>query len=152
MKTLAGVFILAVATAAFQEQNEVEPAKRQRDERVWSEGRLVCIGCTLAREYGVDAQCTLHTRHALGFLDQDGRLWTLVDNLRGHGVITNSRLRDQSVRVYGWTYPEHRYLELWRYALPDDGEWIDWDFCKTCGWEVGDHGDEDLCPDCADGP
>ena len=121
------------------------------EERVWSEGRMVCIGCTLAEEYGADAQCTLHARHALGFLDQDGKLWTLVDNMRGHGVITNEKLRGKELRVHGWLYSRHQYLELWRYAVPKGDQWVDWDYCKTCGWEVGDHEDKDLCPDCDDG-
>lgn len=153
MKMLVAALALAGVTVMAQEreQEPPKPKPRQMDERVWREGRMVCIGCTLAKEHGVDAQCTLHTRHALGFQDQDGRIWTLVDNLRGHGVITDRELRDEPLRVYGWFYDKHQYLECWRYRLPDGDEWEDWDFCKTCGWEPGDHQDKDLCPNCDDG-
>lgn len=152
MKWLAGILGVAVTAAVMQEpKQEPRPRKRQPEERVWVQGHMVCIGCTLAKEHGVDAQCTLHARHALGFQDAEGRIWTLVDNLRGHGVITNTKLRDQDIRVLGWQYPKHQYLELWRYALAEDGDWIDWDHCRTCGWELGDHQGKELCPNCEDG-
>ena len=100
-------------------------------DRVWVEGKIVCIGCTLSGEYGVDAQCTLHAWHAQGFLDRDGRLWTFVDNNRGHRVISNAKLRGKNVKVYGWPLKKHRYLELWKYSLKTGDQWVGYDFCKT---------------------
>ena len=95
------------------------------------EGKFVCIGCTLAKEFGVEAQCTLHAKHALGFLDGDGKLWTIVDNARGHKVITNRELRGQDVQVYGWKYKKHQFVELWRYKVKDEKNWIGYDYCRT---------------------
>lgn len=145
MKLLGLVLAAGIAMGAVQDTR-----KRQMEDRVWLEGKVVCIGCTLAAEYGADAQCTLHSGHAQGLLDKEGRIWTLLDNTRGHGVITNKRLSDKDARLFGWTYEKHLYVELWRYELKKDGKWIGYDYCKTCGFEEGDNKDSDLCPDCMD--
>lgn len=116
-----------LAIGAAQEKQE----KRQMKDRVWMEGKIVCIGCTLAKEFGVDAQCTRHAKHAQGLLDGEGTLWTFVDNARGHCVITERKFREKTVRVHGWKYPKHRYIEFWRFQLRKGEKWIDWDYCKT---------------------
>ncbi|MFN0056950.1 MAG: hypothetical protein ACKVX7_00705 [Planctomycetota bacterium] len=139
-------FWLAQASVA----QDKPTAKRDLKSRTWVEGKLACIGCSLAGEFGADAQCTLHAKHALGFVDKEGKLWTLVDNARGHRIITADKLRDKEIRIYGWQYAKHQYLEAWKYEIKKDGAWAGWDYCKTCGFEPGDNKDTDLCDDCKD--
>ena len=128
-----GMTLAALLTIAAVQDDKVQEKqeKRQMKDRVWLEGRIVCIGCTLEKELGVEAQCTLHAKHAQGFLDKDGKLWTFVDNTKGHIVQTNRKLRDKDVQIYGWKYKKHQYVELWRYRLKKKDKWIDWDYCKT---------------------
>ncbi|MBI4564583.1 MAG: hypothetical protein HY716_07830 [Planctomycetes bacterium] len=110
---------------------QVQEKKRDMKDRVWAEGKIVCIGCFLAEDAGAEAQCTLHAKHAQGFLDKEGKLWTIVDNERGHFAITNAALRNQPIRIFGWPYEKHRYLELYKYQIKDGDKWQIWDFCKT---------------------
>ncbi|MHC4606856.1 MAG: hypothetical protein ACYTAF_07945 [Planctomycetota bacterium] len=132
MKVIPLVMGAFLAAGTLQgDEDQEKPKKRTMKDRVWVEGKIVCIGCTLAKEHGVEAQCTLHARHAQGLLDKDGKLWTIVDNARGHLVITNAKLRDKPVRAYGWQYKDHQYIELWKYALKRKDEWVGYDFCKT---------------------
>lgn len=79
MKTLVAVCAL-LAVAAAPEQAK----KRDLKDRVEIAGKIVCIGCTLEKESGAEAQCTLHSKHAQGLLDAEGKLWTFVDNAKGH--------------------------------------------------------------------
>ena len=146
MKTLTLVMaVLAVAGVA-QEKFK----KRDLKDRQEFAGKIVCIGCALEQqEGGADSQCTLHAKHAQGLLMADGTLWTFVDNARGHGVITNARLKDKEVKVLGWKFPKTQYVELWKFQLKDGDKWVAYDFCKVCGLEPGDHKDKDLCDDCA---
>lgn len=125
MVVVLGAVLLAAAAGRAQEK------KRDLKDRVKLEGRIVCVGCTLAEEVGADAQCTLHAKHAQGFLDKEGKLWAIVDNARGHLVRTNRKLRDKAIRVFGWPYKKHQHLEIWKYELRDGDKWIGWDFCKT---------------------
>ncbi len=122
--------------------------KRELKDRVEIEGSIVCIGCTLEKTAGADAQCTLHAKHAQGLLDAEGKLWTFVDNAKGHIVMTNDKLRGKELKVMGWKFAKGQYLELSKYQVKEGDKWVAWDYCKTCGFEKGDNKDTDLCDDC----
>lgn len=144
MKTLAVVAaLLGLGTFAVAQEK-----KRELKDRVELEGTIVCVGCELTKESGADSQCTLHAKHAQGLLLKDGTLWTILDNGRGHVVRTNDKLRGKEVKVHGWKYPKAQTIELWRYSIKDGDKWTQFDYCKTCGFEKGDHKDKDLCEDC----
>ena len=131
MKTFAVLLASLLTVGAMQDKTQEKPEKRKMKDRKWVEGKIVCIGCQLEKERGVNSQCTLHAKHAQGFLDKDGRIWTLVDNARGHGVIANAKLRGKNIRLFGWQFKKHQYLELWKYALKQKDAWVGWDYCKT---------------------
>lgn len=143
MKTLVAVCAL-LAVAAAPEQAK----KRDLKDRVEVAGKVVCIGCTLEKEAGAEAQCTLHSKHAQGLLDAEGKLWTFVDNAKGHIVATNAKLKDKEVKLLGWKFPKGQYIEVSKYQVKEGEKWIAWDYCKTCGFEPGDNKDTDLCADC----
>ena len=122
--------------------------KRELKDRVETAGTIVCVGCTLEKQSGAEAQCTLHAKHAQGLLGADGTLYTLVDNAKGHLVITNDKLRGKEVKILGWKYPKSNYIEVSKYQVKEGDKWVAWDYCKTCGFEKGDNKDTDLCEDC----
>ncbi len=138
----------ALVTLGFLASVQDAAKKRDLKDRVEVQGSIVCIGCTLEKTAGADAQCTLHAKHAQGLLDAEGRLWTFVDNAKGHLVITNDKLRGKEVKVLGWKFPKGQYLELSKYQVKEGGPWVAYDYCKTCGFEKGDNRDSDLCEDC----
>jgi hypothetical protein len=147
MKTL--LMIVALAAVAVLPQEKAK--KRELKDRIEIPGTIVCIGCTLEKEAGAEAQCTLHAKHAQGLLAADGTLWTLVDNAKGHIVMTNEKLRGKEVKLLGWKYPKAQYVEISKYQLNEGGKWVAYDYCKSCGFEPGDNHDRDLCDDCANG-
>lgn len=138
--------VLLFATALFAE--DAKPAPRALADRVEIEGTIVCIGCTLEKTDGADAQCTLNSKHAQGLLMADGTLWTFIDNARGHLVITNAKLRDKEVRILGWKSPKAQYIEVSKYEVKDGDKWVAYDYCKNCGFEPGDNHDKGVCEDC----
>jgi hypothetical protein len=140
MKTLVALIALVGAAQ--------DAKKRDLKDRVEIAGAIVCIGCTLEKEAGADAQCTLHAKHAQGLKAADGTLWTFVDNAKGHHLITNDKLRGKEVKVLGWKFPKSNYIELSKYQVKEGDKWVQWDYCKTCGFEKGDNKDTDLCEDC----
>ena len=139
MKTLIAVFLLAAA-------QDAKP--RDLKDRTEIAGTIVCVGCTLQKEAGADAQCTLHARHAQGLRAADGTLYTFLDNAKGHLVIGNEKLRGKEVKVLGWAYPRSLIIEVSKYQVKEGDKWIAWDYCKTCGFEKGDNKDTDQCEDC----
>jgi hypothetical protein len=142
MKTL----LLTLAIVGFLAPEGAK--KRDLKDRVEVAGTIVCFGCTLEKEMGADAQCTLHAQHAQGLLASDGTLWTILDNAKGHLVRTNDRLRGKEVKLLGWKYPKAQTVEVSKYQVKEGGQWVAWDYCKTCGFEKGDNQDTDLCADC----
>ena len=144
MKTLA----LAVAIIGALSPAQDAGKKRELKDRVEVEGTIVCIGCTLQEQSGADAQCTLHSKHAQGLLGKDGLLYTFLDNAKGHLVMTSDKLRGKEVKLFGWKYPKSQVLEVSKYKVKEGDAWVQWDYCKTCGFEKGDNKDTDLCDDC----
>lgn len=128
MRTLTLLLAVVAAAGAAQEG----PKKRENKDRKEFAGKIVCVGCTLEnQEGGADAQCTLHAKHAQGLLMEDGTLWSIVDNAKGHLVITNPKLRGKEVKVLGWKFPKAQYVELSKYQIKEGDNWVAYDFCKT---------------------
>ena len=123
---LTALGILAMV-APFQDKAK----KRDLKDRVEIAGKVVCIGCTLEKEAGADAQCTLHSKHAQGLLDSEGKLWTFVDNAKGHLVATNAKLKDKEVKILGWKFPKGQYLEVSKYQVKEGEKFVAYDYCKT---------------------
>ena len=141
----AYLLALTVVTAMLMPQ---DAKKRELKDRVEIEGSIVCVGCTLEKGSGADAQCTLHAKHAQGLLGKDGMLYTFLDNAKGHIVMTNDKLRGKEVKILGWTYPKSQVIEIFKYQVKEGDKWVAFDYCKTCGFEKGDNKDLDLCDDC----
>lgn len=76
-------------------------------------GELVCIGCSLKKLDGANAQCDLYAHHAIGFKAGDGTLWSIVDNAKGHDVIrSHTLLEHKKATITGWIYPLAHYIEI----------------------------------------
>ncbi len=138
--------ILSLTTLAYGVQDSSK--KRELKDRVEIAGKVVCVGCTLEKEAGADSQCTLHAKHAQGLQGSDGLLYTFLDNAKGHIVMTNDKLRGKEVKVLGWKYSKSQVIEIFKYQVKEGDKWVAYDYCKTCGFEKGDHKDADVCEDC----
>jgi hypothetical protein len=76
-------------------------------------GELVCIGCSLKKLDGANAQCNLYSHHAIGFKAQDGTLWSIVDNDKGHDIIrSHNLLEGKKATITGWLFPVAHYIEI----------------------------------------
>jgi hypothetical protein len=143
---LCAVFVGGLAFAG----DAAAPAKkRENKDRVEIAATFASVGATL-EGLGADAQATLHTKGALGLLLPDGTFWSIVDNAKGHGVIFGAKLLGKEVKVLGWKFPKAQFVEVSKYQLKEGEKWVAYDYCKTCGWEPGDHKDTDLCPECVE--
>jgi len=148
MKKLAMMLALVGMVGLAQDELKL----RENKDRIEFTGTIVCIGCHLQKQPGgANAECTLHAGHAQGLVTEDGWLWTFVDNTKGHHLITNKKLLGKEIKVLGWTFPKSKYIEVSKYELKQDGEWVAYDYCRVCGFEPGDHEDTDLCEDCREG-
>lgn len=150
MKPILTALVSVLVLSAVALAGDAPAKRRENKDRVEIPGTIACLGCTL-ESWGADAQVTLHSKHAQGLLMPDGTLWTFVDNAKGHGVITNEKLKDKEVKVLGWKWPKAQYVEISKYSVKEGDAWVAFDWCKTCGWEPGDNKDTDLCEGCQTG-
>ena len=87
-------------------------AKKGLD-KVTLRGELLCIGCSLKKLDGANAQCDLYAHHAIGFRAGDGTLWSIVDNDKGHDITrSHTLLEKKKATITGWMYPLAHYIEI----------------------------------------
>lgn len=150
MKKLIALVAVAAVSAGIAFAGDTPVKLRDNKDRIEIPGTMVSVGATL-EALGANAQDTLYTKGALGLQDADGLLWTFVDNEKTHGVIRDGKLKGKEVKIMGWKFPKAQYIEISKYQVKQGDKWVGYDYCKTCGWEPGDHKDIDLCAECAEG-
>ena len=82
-------------------------------DQITVEAELVCLGCSLKKLSGANAQCGLYTLHDIGVKLGDGTLWSIVNNavghdiIRGHGLLTHKK-----AIITAWIYPNANHMEI----------------------------------------
>jgi len=76
-------------------------------------GELVCVGCSLKKLDGANAQCSIYAQHLIGFKAGDGTLWSIVDNEKGHDVTRSHTLvNKKKATITGYMYPLAHFIEI----------------------------------------
>ncbi|MBI5248747.1 MAG: hypothetical protein HY912_04565 [Desulfomonile tiedjei] len=87
--------------------------KQKGLDKVTLTGTLVCIGCSLKKLDGANAQCDLYAHHARGFQAGDGTLWSIGENEKGHDIVRgHTILEKKNATITGWMYPLAHYIEI----------------------------------------
>jgi len=150
---LLAVILLNVPVKAISQEKSVRPgpSSERLAKRVVVEGKIACVGCSIqALDPEADPQCTLHAKHAQGLVAVDGTIFSFLDNGRGHILITDPKWKGKEVKILGWKLPKSQIVEISKFQLKDGGKWVDYDYCKTCGFEPGDYKDKGICSECSE--
>ncbi len=76
-------------------------------------GELICVGCSLKRLSGANAQCNLFGGHDVGLKLADGTFWNFVNNAKGHDIIrAHGTVIGKTATVTGWIYPNAHMIEI----------------------------------------
>jgi len=113
MKRLAAltvVFLFALTSLAFAGGWD----KAKGLDKITLKGNLLCAGCSLKKLNGANAQCSLFAHHAVGFKTEDGAIWNIIDNAKGHDIIRAHTLLEKNVpaTITGWIYPIAHAIEI----------------------------------------
>ncbi|MBI3921536.1 MAG: hypothetical protein HY318_08980 [Armatimonadetes bacterium] len=84
-------------------------------------GTLVCIGCTLNKEHGAKAQCSVYG-HQHGLRTADGKIYTFLENdqskdLRAGKSKDEDNLHGKKVEVTGTVFPKTQIIDVTSYKL-----------------------------------
>ena len=105
------LFIIFIFLASFSYAGGWD--KTKGFDKITIEGELVCIGCSLKKLNGANAQCNLYAHHAIGFKAKDSTLWSIVDNADGHDVIrAHKLLGKKNATITGWIYPIAHFIGI----------------------------------------
>lgn len=113
MKKLAAltvVILFAMASFAFAGGWD----KSKGMDKVTLKGNLLCVGCNLKKLNGANAECSLFAHHAVGFKTEDGAIWNIIDNAKGHDIIRAHTLLEKNIpaTITGWIYPIAHAIEI----------------------------------------
>lgn len=77
-------------------------------------GNLICVGCNLKKMSGANAQCDLYAQHSIGFKTEDGTIWNILENAKGHDIVKAHTLLEKNVpaTITGWIYPIANMIEI----------------------------------------
>lgn len=77
-------------------------------------GNLICVGCNLKKMSGANAQCDLYAQHSIGFKTEDGTIWNIIENAKGHDIVKAHTLLEKNVpaTITGWIYPIANMIEI----------------------------------------
>lgn len=76
-------------------------------------GELVCVGCSLKKLDGANAQCSIYAQHLIGFKAGDGTLWSIVDNEKGHDITRSHTLvNNKKATITGYMFPLAHFIEI----------------------------------------
>ncbi len=82
-------------------------------DQITIEAELVCLGCSLKKISGANAQCSLYSLHDVGVKLADGSLWSIVNNQAGHDTIRAHKLViGKKAKITGWLYPNANHIEI----------------------------------------
>ena len=108
--TLTVVLLFVLSSIAFAGGWD----KSKGTDKVTVKGTLLCVGCNLKKMSGANAQCDLYAHHAIGFKTEDGVIWNILENAKGHDIVRAHRLLEKNVpaTITGWIYPIANAIEI----------------------------------------
>jgi hypothetical protein len=112
-QTLKSLFVLALGAVLSSSIFAGGWDREKGTDSITLKGELICIGCSLKKLSGANAQCGLYTRHDVGFKLGDGTFWNFVNNATGHDIIrAHKTVFHKPATVTGWIYPNAHMIEI----------------------------------------
>lgn len=103
-------------------------------------GRVVWMGDVLQRRYGIQLTPDARQR-TLALETPDGRIYPLVEDLRGRSFRTDKRLRDMDVELLVRRYEGSPMIQIVRvHEVREDGKYIVDYWCDVCAIEMYEKG------------
>ena len=76
-------------------------------------GRIICIGCYLRENYMANHDCTKHGHH-IGFITEDGNIWSFTDNVESEKITLDKNLMGKTVQINGKLFNSAHFIDVYR--------------------------------------
>lgn len=144
-RVLCLVSTLALTSAAFGTSTDDRPAKDYKSESL--QGRVVWLSEAMRRRFGVNWTSTT-AKNVLALETSEGRLYPLVEDVRGRSFRKDQRLREMDVELLVRHYESPDVLQVVRILELRDGKKSVVDYwCDVCAIVMFEDGPCDCCQD-----
>lgn len=72
---------------------------------------VVCLGCTLKKEQGAKAQCSVYG-HKNALKTADGKIWSILENDASTELLNNHEYAGKRVEIAGKKIPEAQVIQV----------------------------------------
>lgn len=85
-------------------------------------GKVICLGCTLKKEQGAKADCSVYG-HKHGLRTDDGKIWSFLENDNSADLIQNHDYNGSDVEITGRKLDNAQIIEVESFKIaPEEGE------------------------------
>ena len=96
------------------EKEEVEAVTQASP--VTFKAKVVCLGCSLKKEQGAKAQCSIYG-HKNALKTEDGRIWTLLENDASKELINSHEYAGKEIEIAGKVFGNTQIIEIETFKL-----------------------------------
>lgn len=89
---------------------EMAEVKTLRESETF-QATVVCLGCTLKKEQGAKAQCSIYG-HKNALRTGDGKIWSILQNDASRELIDFHEYAGKKVEITGKKYPDAQVIEI----------------------------------------
>ena len=82
-----------------------------KDEYEIIKGKVICQGCTLKKEKGAKAQCSIYG-HINAIKTKDGKIWTILENDKSTELINDHDYAGKDIEIKGKRFAEAQIIEV----------------------------------------
>ena len=93
-----------------------KPAASAQESLETINGEIICLGCTLKKEQGAKAQCSVYG-HTNGLKTSDGKIWTFLENDSSTKLVNDHSLAGKKAEIKGKIYENANYIEVESYKV-----------------------------------
>lgn len=79
-------------------------------------GEVVCVGCYLRENFAANQDCDKYG-HIMGFLTDEGNLWTFTRNPESESLIAIEEVTGKKMKIEGKLYYNAHYIDVDKYSL-----------------------------------
>ena len=109
MKALASLLTLGLLVTGLSSPAVGEEKTETGYEIV--QGKVICLGCTLKKEAGAKAQCSIYG-HTNAIKTKDGKTWTILENDKSTALIRDHSYEGKDVEIRGKKYIDAQTIEV----------------------------------------
>lgn len=116
---LSSILILGLLVTSLNSLGSAQEETKEKHETI--QGKVICLGCTLKKEKGAKAQCSIYG-HTNAIRTKDGKIWSILENDKSTELINSHDYAGKSIEIKGRKIKEAQTIEVESFKVLSEGE------------------------------